>query len=127
MARIAGVEVPNNKRVHVALRYVHGVGPTLAVKVAQMAGVQGNPKLGELKEEELNRIREIIDKNYKVEADLRRENQLNVRRLIEIRSFRGLRHVKGLPVRGQRTRTNARTKRGSRKTVAGRRKAVAKK
>ncbi|MBI2866770.1 MAG: 30S ribosomal protein S13 [Chloroflexi bacterium] len=127
MARIAGIEVPNNKRVHVALRYVHGVGPALAVKVVQQAGIQGNPKLGELKEEEVNRIREIIDKNYKVEADLRRENQLNVRRLIEIRSFRGLRHVKGLPVRGQRTRTNARTKRGSRKTVAGRRKAVAKK
>jgi small subunit ribosomal protein S13 len=127
MARIAGVEVPDSKRVEIALCSIYGIGPTAALQIAQQAGVQGNPRVRELREDELNRIRELIDKNYRVESDLRREVNMNIRRLIDIRSYRGIRHLRGLPVRGQRTRTNARTKRGARKTVAGRRRAVAKK
>ncbi len=127
MARIAGTEVPNKKRIEVALRYIHGIGPTLAKKVAEQAGVNGNPRIEDLTDQELTRIREIIDKQYRVEADLRRENSLNIRRLVEIGSYRGFRHRKGLPVRGQRTKTNARTRKGARKTVAGRKRAAAKK
>ncbi|MEK7778252.1 MAG: 30S ribosomal protein S13 [Chloroflexota bacterium] len=121
MARIAGVDVPDNKRVEVALRRIYGIGPTLALKIVKDANLAGNPRINELGDEELNRIREIVDKGYKVEGDLRREVNMNVRRLMEIGSYRGIRHRRGLPVRGQRTKTNARTKRGSRKTVAGRR------
>ena len=120
MARIAGVDVPDDKRVEVALRRIYGVGPTLALRIIQQANVTGNPRIRELREEELNRIREIVDKEYKVEGDLRRELNMNIRRLMDIGSYRGLRHRRGLPLRGQRTKTNARTKRGSRKTVAGR-------
>ncbi len=127
MARIAGTEVPNKKRIEVALRYIHGIGPTLAKKVAEQAAINGNPRIEDLTEQELNRIREIIDKQYRVEADLRRENSLNIRRLVEIGSYRGMRHRKGLPARGQRTKTNARTRKGARKTVAGRKRAAAKK
>ena len=128
MARIAGVDVPDNKRVEVALRRIYGIGPTLALKIVKDANLAGNPRINELGDEELNRIREIVDKGYKVEGDLRREVNMNVRRLMEIGSYRGIRHRRGLPVRGQRTKTNARTKRGSRKTVAGlRRTASAKK
>ena len=120
MARIAGVDVPDDKRVEVALRRIYGVGPTLALKIIQQANVTGNPRISELREEELNRIREIVDKEYKVEGDLRRELNMNIRRLMDIGSYRGLRHRRGLPLRGQRTKTNARTKRGAKKTVAGR-------
>ena len=121
MARIAGVDVPDNKRVEVAIQRIHGIGPTLALKVLQTAGVADNPRVRDLVEGDLNRIREIVDKEYKVEGDLRREVNMNVRRLMDIGSYRGLRHRRGLPARGQRTKTNARTKRGARKTVAGRR------
>ena len=121
MARIAGVDVPDNKRVEVAIQRIHGIGPTLALKVLQTAGVADNPRVRDLVEADLNRIREIVDKEYKVEGDLRREVNMNIRRLMDIGSYRGLRHRRGLPARGQRTKTNARTKRGARKTVAGRR------
>lgn len=121
MARIAGVDVPDNKRVEVAIQRIYGIGPTLALKVLQTAEVTDNPRVRDLVEADLNRIREIVDREYKVEGDLRREVNLNIRRLMDIGSYRGLRHRRGLPVRGQRTKTNARTKRGARKTVAGRR------
>lgn len=127
MALVAGVNIPDNKRVTIALRALYGIGPTLAARIVQQAGIPGNPKVRELTEEQLARIRDIIDKNYKVEGNLRREVQMNIRRKMEIRCYQGLRHQRGLPVRGQRTRTNARTRKGPRKTVAGRRRAVAKK
>ncbi len=127
MARIAGVDIPDNKRVEIALRRIYGVGPTLAVAICQKANVEGNPRIKDLKEEQLDRIRELVDKEYKVEGDLRREVNTNIRRLMDIGAYRGLRHRRGLPARGQRTKTNARTKRGSRKTVAGRRRSVSKK
>lgn len=127
MARIAGVDIPNHKRVDVSLRYIYGVGPSNALKICQKGRVDPGIKVNDLTEEELGRLRETIDREYLVEGDLRREVNANVRRLVEIGSYRGLRHRRGLPVRGQRTRTNARTKRGARKTVAGRRRATAKK
>jgi len=128
MARVAGVDIPNHKRVEFSLRYIHGIGPTLAKKVVERAGIEGSPKISELTDEELNRVREIVDRGgYIVEGDLRRETSQNIRRLIDIGSYRGTRHRRNLPCRGQRTRTNARTKRGSRKTVAGRRRAATKK
>lgn len=126
MARIAGVDVPDNKRVEIALRTIYGIGPTRARHIADQASVIGNPRINELGDAELTRIREIIDRNYMVEGDLRREVNDNIRRLIDIGSYRGIRHRRGLPVHGQRTRTNARTKRGNRKTVAGRRRVLRK-
>ncbi|MCH7608834.1 MAG: 30S ribosomal protein S13 [Chloroflexi bacterium] len=126
MARIAGVDVPDNKRVEIALRTIYGIGPTRARHIADQASVTGNPRIKELGDAELTRIREIIDRNYMVEGDLRREVNDNIRRLIDIGSYRGIRHRRGLPVHGQRTRTNARTKRGNRKTVAGRRRVLRK-
>jgi len=126
MARIAGVDVPDSKRVEVALCRIYGIGPTLALKIIQQANVEGNPRVKELEEAQLNRIREIVDKGYKVEGDLRREVNMNIRRLIDIGSYRGLRHRRGLPARGQRSKTNARTKRGAKKTVAGRRRTASK-
>lgn len=120
MARIAGVDIPRNKHIGVALRYIYGVGPTLSQKILDKAGVNPEVKSDALSEEEINRIREIIDREYRVEGELRKEVNLNIKRLIEIGSFRGSRHRHNLPVRGQRTRTNARTRRGARKTVAGR-------
>ena len=120
MARIAGVDIPDNKRVEVALRRIYGIGPAVVLKVLQQAGVTGNPRVQDMPEEDLNRVREVVDKEYKVEGDLRREINMNIRRLIEIGSYRGLRHRRGLPLRGQRTRTNARTRKGPKKTVAGR-------
>lgn len=120
MARIAGVDIPKEKRVEVSLSYIYGIGPTLSKKILEQTGVNPDTRVKDLTDEEINRIREVIDKNYRVEGDLRKEINFNVKRLIEIGSYRGLRHRRGLPVRGQRTRTNARTKRGSRKTVAGR-------
>ena len=127
MAIVAGVNIPDNKRLEVSLRRVYGIGPTRAMEVAERAGVDGNPRVRDLAPDQLNRIREVIDRNYQVEGDLRREVQGNIRRLIDIGSYRGLRHRRSLPLRGQRTRTNARTKRGSRRTVAGRRRSVTRK
>jgi len=129
MARIAGVDIPKNKQIAVSLQYIHGIGPTLSRRILEQASVNPATKVSELAEEEVNRIREIIDRGHNVEGELRKEIDLNIKRLIEIGSYRGSRHRRGLPARGQRTRTNARTKRGPRKTVAGRgqRRGVAKK
>ena len=127
MARIAGVDVPRDKHVEVALQYIYGIGSTLSRQILERTGVNPTTKVRDLTEEEVIRLREIIDREYKVEGDLRREVNLNIKRLMEIGSYRGLRHRRGLPVRGQRTKTNARTKRGPRKTVAGKRRATAKK
>ncbi len=129
MARVAGVDIPSNKRVEVALRYIYGIGPTLSRKILAKTGVNPDKRVKDLTDDELSRIREVIDSEYKVEGDLRREITFNIKRLIEIGCYRGLRHRRNLPVHGQRTRTNARTKRGPKKTVAGRgrRRGVAKK
>ena len=120
MARIAGVDIPGNKQVRVSLQYIYGIGNTLSYKILEQAGVAPEVKVNNLTEEEINKLREIIDKQYRVEGELRKEVTFNIKRLTEIGSYRGVRHRHSLPVRGQRTRTNARTKRGSRKTVAGR-------
>ncbi len=120
MARIAGVDLPKNKQVLVSLQYIYGIGYTLSHKILAQAGVDPYTKVSDLAEEEVNRLREIIDREHNVEGELRKEVDLNIKRLIEIGSYRGQRHRHGLPVRGQRTRTNARAKRGARKTVAGR-------
>ena len=127
MARIAGVDIPREKRVEVSLRYIYGIGATTARRIVTQSQVSPATKVRDLTDEEVNRIRELIDKEHTVEGDLRREVRQNVQRLIEINCYRGVRHRKGLPVRGQRTRTNARTKRGARRTVAGKKKAAAKK
>lgn len=127
MARIAGVDIPRDKRVDVSLRYLYGIGPNNAVKIIQQAQVNPATRVRDLTDDEVNRIREIIDRDYVVEGDLRREVRQNIQRLIEINSYRGLRHRRNLPVHGQRTRTNARTKRGARRTVAGKRRSSAKK
>jgi small subunit ribosomal protein S13 len=120
MARIAGVDIPGNKQVRVSLQYIYGIGNTLSHKILEQAGVAPEVKVNNLTEEEINKLREIIDKQYRVEGELRKEVTFNIKRLTEIGSYRGARHRYSLPARGQRTRTNARTKRGSRKTVAGR-------
>ncbi len=120
MARIAGIDIPKDKQIWVALQSIYGIGTTTSHKILARAGVQAVVKSDDLTEEEVNRLREIIDKEYMVEGDLRKEINQNIKRLIEIGSYRGLRHRHNLPVRGQRTRTNARTRRGSRQTVAGR-------
>lgn len=127
MARIAGVDLPRDKRVEVSLRYIYGIGPTLSRKILGRSGVNPDTKTKDLTDDEVNRIREVLEREYLVEGDLRRETSLNIKRLMEIGCYRGVRHRRGLPVRGQRTRTNARTKRGARKTVAGRRRAGGKK
>lgn len=127
MPRVAGVDIPNDKRVDIALTSIYGVGLTVAVKVAAAAQIDPDSKVRDLSEDELNRVREVIDKEYIVEGDLRRQIQQNIRRLVEVNTYRGIRHRRGLPVRGQRTKTNARTKRGARRTVAGRRQVRAKK
>lgn len=126
MARIAGVDIPREKRVDVSLRYLFGIGPSTATKVLDEARVEHAVRVRDLTEPQVARIREVIDRAYTVEGDLRREVALNVKRLQEIGSYRGLRHRKGLPVRGQRTRTNARSRKGARKTVAGKKKSTAK-
>jgi small subunit ribosomal protein S13 len=122
MVRIAGVDVPDGKRVNVALRRIYGIGPTTVQEILQKADIDGDPKpkVTELSDTQVDKLREIIDKEYTVEGDLRQEVTMNIRRLIEIGSFRGLRHRRGLPARGQRTRTNARTRKGPKRTVAGR-------
>jgi small subunit ribosomal protein S13 len=127
LARIAGVDIPREKRVEIALTYIFGIGLTTSKKVLASTGVNPDTRVKDLSEEEVNRLREYIDRNFRVEGDLRREVALNIKRLQEIGSYRGVRHRRNLPVRGQRTRTNARTKRGARRTVGARRKATAKK
>jgi len=120
MPRIAGVDIPRNKKIWVALQYIYGVGSELSQRILAQAGVDADTRADSLTEEEVNRIREVIDRDYPVEGDLRKEVNFNIKRLIEIGSYRGLRHRHSLPVRGQRTRTNARARRGTKKTVAGR-------
>ncbi len=122
MVRIAGVDVPDRKRAHIALRRIYGVGPLVAAEILTKAGLDPElaPRMNELSEGQVDRIREIVDREYVTEGDLRREVNQNIRRLIEIGSYRGLRHRRGLPVNGQRTRTNARSRKGPRRTVAGR-------
>jgi small subunit ribosomal protein S13 len=120
MARIEGVDLPRNKRTEVGLTYLFGVGPTRARQILAATKVNPDTRVKDLTEAEVSAIREFISKNYKVEGDLRREQQMNIKRLIEIGSYRGLRHRRNLPVRGQRTRTNSRTRKGTKKTVAGR-------
>jgi len=122
VARIAGVELPREKRIEVALTYIFGIGRSSAQKILQKAGVDFDLKVDQLTDSELTKIRQIIDKEYKVEGDLKREISTNIKRLIDIGCYRGMRHVRGLPVRGQRTRTNARTRKGPRGSVLGRRK-----
>ncbi|GAP10358.1 SSU ribosomal protein S13P [Bellilinea caldifistulae] len=120
MARIEGVDLPRNKRVEVALTYIYGIGPTRARKILADTKVNPDTRVKDLTETDVNLLRDYIAQNYKVEGDLRREVQMNIKRLIEIGCYRGLRHRRNLPVRGQRTRTNARTRKGPKKTVAGR-------
>jgi len=120
MARIEGVDLPRNKRTEVGLTYLFGVGPTRARQILAATKVSPDTRIKDLTEAEVTAIREFISKNYKVEGDLRREQQMNIKRLIEIGSYRGLRHRRNLPVHGQRTRTNSRTRKGTKKTVAGR-------
>ena len=120
MARIAGIDIPRDKQIWVALQRIHGIGAVTSQKILTQAGIEGSVLSDDLTEDEVNRVREIVDKEYTVEGELRKEVDLNIKRLIEIGSYRGSRHRHGLPVRGQRTRTNARTKRGPEKTVAGR-------
>ena len=120
MPRIAGIDIPGNKQAWISLQYIYGIGATSSLRILAQAEITPDTKVKDLTEEEVNRLREIIDRQYRVEGELRKEVNFNIKRLIEIGSYRGLRHRHGLPVRGQRTRTNARTKRGSRKTVAGR-------
>ena len=122
MARIAGVDIPREKRVIVSLTYIHGIGLTSASRVVQAANVSPDVRVRELTEDQVNRLREVIDRQFKVEGDLRREVSMNIKRLMEIGSYRGLRHRRNLPVRGQRTKTNARQRRGAKKTVGVRRK-----
>jgi small subunit ribosomal protein S13 len=127
VARIAGVDLPRDKRVAVGLTYIYGIGLSRSKRILQSTGVNADTRVRDLTESEIVRIREFIDREFEVEGDLRREVAMNIKRLTEIGSYRGQRHRRNLPVRGQRTRTNARTKRGSRKTVPGRRRARAKK
>jgi len=122
MARIAGVDLPRDKRVEIALTYIFGIGKRTSQKILATTGINPDTRTRSLSEEEINRLREAIEKNFKVEGDLRREVALNIKRLIEIGCYRGLRHRRGMPVRGQRTKTNARTRKGPKKTVGVRRK-----
>ncbi len=122
MARIAGVDLPKNKRIEIALTYIYGIGRVTAQKILNEANVNWDIRTKDLDDDQIARIREIIDKNYKVEGDLRREVALNIKRLMEIGCYRGLRHKLGLPVRGQRTHTNSRTRKGPRKPIGGRKK-----
>jgi len=127
MARIAGVDLPKNKHAFVGLTYIFGIGRSSAKKILASAGVDEHTKIGDLDDKQIAKIRSIITTEFKVEGALRSEVQMRVKRLMDINTYRGLRHRKGLPVRGQRTRTNSRTRKGKRKTVAGKKKAIAKK
>lgn len=124
MARIAGVNIPTNKRVHIALRYIHGIGPVNAVEICKKVGIAENRRVNQLSEAEVIQIREIIDREFIVEGDLRREVSMNIKRLTDLGCYRGLRHRKGLPTRGQRTHTNARTRKGPAKAIAGKKQAT---
>ncbi|MBN1217677.1 MAG: 30S ribosomal protein S13 [Anaerolineae bacterium] len=126
MARIAGVDLPRDKRVEVGLTYIFGVGFSTSQQILGLTGINPDTRVKDLSESEVNQLREVIDRDYVVEGDLRREIGMNIKRLQEIGCYRGLRHRRNLPVRGQRTRTNARTKRGARRTVAGRKRAARK-
>ena len=120
MPRIAGVDIPKDKQIWVSLQYIHGIGPVLSRKILDQTGISADTKAGDLTEDEANRLRELVAREYKVEGELRKEVNLNIKRLIEIGSYRGSRHRHNLPSRGQQTQTNARARRGPRKTVAGR-------
>ncbi len=122
MARVAGIDLPRDKRIEAALPYVYGIGWPASKKILQQAAVDPDTRVRDLTEEEVVRIREVVDREYRVEGDLRREVQMNIKRLIDIGSYRGLRHRRGMPVRGQRTKTNARTRKGPRRTVGAKRK-----
>jgi small subunit ribosomal protein S13 len=122
MARIAGVNIPTNKRVEVALTYIHGIGPTTARKITRGLGIAPEKRVQDLTDQEVLHIREAIDKEFTVEGDLRRETAMNIKRLMDLACYRGLRHRKGLPVRGQRTHTNARTRKGKARPIAGKKK-----
>ncbi len=122
MARIAGVNIPTQKRVEIALRYIHGIGPQKAKEIIAKVGIKPERRVSDLTENEVIQIRETIDRDYLVEGDLRREVAMNIKRLMDLGSYRGLRHRKGLPVRGQRTHTNARTRKGPAKAIAGKKK-----
>ncbi len=122
MARIAGVNLPTNKRVVIALQYIHGIGPKIAREIVSKVNLPAERRVSQLTDAEVLQIREMIDRDYMVEGDLRREVQLNIKRLMDLGCYRGLRHRKGLPVRGQRTHTNARTRKGPAKTIAGKKK-----
>jgi len=126
VARIAGVDLPRDKRVDIALRYIYGIGETRGNEIMKGTGVEGGTKVRDLSEDEVSRIRDYIDRIYKVEGDLRREVAQDIKRKIEINCYQGVRHRRSLPVRGQRTHTNARTRKGPRKTVAGKKKATKK-
>ncbi len=127
MAKIAGVDIPREKRVEISLCYIFGIGLTTSRKILERTRINPDTRVKNLTEEEVNRLRDVIDREHRVEGDLRREVDLNIKRLIEIGCYRGMRHRRNLPVRGQRTRTNARTRRGPKRTVAGKKKAAAKK
>ncbi|MBA4758553.1 MULTISPECIES: 30S ribosomal protein S13 [Sphingosinicella] len=122
MARIAGVNIPTNKRVVIALTYIHGIGRTTAAKICSTLGFPAERRVQDLTDQEVIQIREMIDRDHTVEGDLRRETSMNIKRLMDLASYRGLRHRKGLPVRGQRTHTNARTRKGKAKPIAGKKK-----
>jgi small subunit ribosomal protein S13 len=122
VARIAGVNIPTNKRVVIALRYIHGIGPSIAAEICEKVGIAAERRVHDLTDQEILQIRETIDANYQVEGDLRRERSQNVKRLMDMGNYRGLRHRRGLPVRGQRTHTNARTRKGPAKAIAGKKK-----
>jgi small subunit ribosomal protein S13 len=122
VARIAGVNIPTNKRVIIALTYIHGIGRTTAVQIADKLGIAHSARVQDLSDEEVLRIRETIDSDFTVEGDLRRGTAMNIKRLMDLRAYRGLRHRSGLPVRGQRTHTNARTRKGKAKPIAGKKK-----
>lgn len=126
MARIAGIDLPKNKRSVIGLTYIYGIGRTTSEKILEQLGISEDKRIGDLTEEEVTSIRQIITNDFKVEGVARSEQQLSIKRLMDIGSYRGLRHRRGLPVRGQRTRTNSRTRKGRRKTVAGKKKAVKK-
>jgi small subunit ribosomal protein S13 len=122
LARIAGVDLPREKRVETALTYIYGIGPTLSKKVLEMTGINPDTRVRDLTEDEIGKLRETLDKDFQVEGDLRREVSMNIKRLMEIGCYRGLRHRRGLPVRGQNTKNNARTRKGAKRTVGIRRK-----
>ena len=122
MARIAGVNIPTNKRVVIALQYIHGIGQAKAREIVSKVGIEDARRVNQLSDAEVLQIRETIDRDYQVEGDLRRENSTNIKRLMDLATYRGLRHRKGLPVRGQRTHTNARTRKGPSKPIAGKKK-----